>query len=256
MSQDSDSLLSRSELHYDNIIQSNIDDVGASRSLFDRLEVATPSKVAHDLQFQETQSLVNQQILSQLTTISDRLDKLEKKPTKKTNDILKIKGSCAGKEPKSTRVNKTKSVEVEKNTPASTTECCSQSGANQNNQIQRSVEERINELQQLAKSGMPENKIQSQRGGQVDVFVKNRVKWPHEYVWGGGSQKRFFFDQLTMGQWMAGFCRTMTEKNCIQNKDAMLDYLISLLDDSNDFCGLLQKPAMQCSYVAWSKTKF
>ena len=27
----------------------------------------------------------------------------------------------------------------------------------------------------------------------------------------------------------------MREENCIQNKDAMLDYLISLLDDSNDF---------------------
>ena len=38
-----------------------------------------------------------------------------------------------------------------------------------------------------------------------------------------------------MGQWMAGFCRTMKEENCIQNKDAMLDYLISLLDDCNDF---------------------
>ena len=38
-----------------------------------------------------------------------------------------------------------------------------------------------------------------------------------------------------MGQWMAGFCRTMHEENCIQNKNAMLDYLIPLLDDSNDF---------------------
>ena len=44
-----------------------------------------------------------------------------------------------------------------------------------------------------------------------------------------------------MGQWMAGFCRTMRDENCIQNKGAMLDYLISLLDDSNDF--------------SWSSTK-
>ena len=51
-----------------------------------------------------------------------------------------------------------------------------------------------------------------------------------------GSQKeRVSYDQLTMGQWMAGFCRTMRDENCIQNKDAILDYLISLLDDSNDF---------------------
>ena len=38
-----------------------------------------------------------------------------------------------------------------------------------------------------------------------------------------------------MGQWVAGFCRTMgdeLDKNC---KEAMLSYLISLLDDANDF---------------------
>ena len=104
-----------------------------------------------------------------------------------------------------------------------------------NNQIQCSVEERIKELQQLAKTGTSESKIKSQRGGQVDVFVKNRIKWPHEYVLAGSQKERVSYDQLTMGQWMAGFCRTMRDENCIQNKDAMLDYLISLLDDSNDF---------------------
>ena len=38
-----------------------------------------------------------------------------------------------------------------------------------------------------------------------------------------------------MGQWMAGFCRTMREEQNSKNKEAMLDYLIALLDDSNDF---------------------
>ena len=82
---------------------------------------------------------------------------------------------------------------------------------------------------------MSDNKIKSQRGGQVDDFVKNRIKWPHEFVLAGSQKERVSYDQLTMGQWMAGFCRTMREENCIQNKDAMLDYLISLWDDSNDF---------------------
>ena len=92
-----------------------------------------------------------------------------------------------------------------------------------NNQIQRSVEERIKELQQLAKTGMSENKIKSQRGGSVDVSVKHRVKWPHEHVLAGSQKERISYDQLSMGQWMAGFCRTMREENCIQNKYAMLD---------------------------------
>ena len=38
-----------------------------------------------------------------------------------------------------------------------------------------------------------------------------------------------------MGQWMAGFCRAMRDENCQKSKEAMLDDLISLLDDSNDF---------------------
>ena len=43
-----------------------------------------------------------------------------------------------------------------------------------------------------------------------------------------------------MGQWMAGFCRAMKEETDQNSKDAMLDYLISLLDDAKDF-SLLRK---------------
>ena len=63
--QDSDSSLSGSELDCDNIIQSDSDGAGPSGRSFNRLHIEPPSKVALDLQFQETQSLVNQQILSQ-----------------------------------------------------------------------------------------------------------------------------------------------------------------------------------------------
>ena len=116
------------------------------------MQVEAPSKVAHDLHFQETQSLVNQQILSQLTAISDTLQKLEDKPVRKTSDKSKVKGSRAGQQHKRTQVDKTESTQAEKSTPAPTTECCPQSGTSQipsleyiraNNQIQRSVEERI-----------------------------------------------------------------------------------------------------------------
>ena len=58
---------------------------------------------------------------------------------------------------------------------------------------------------------------------------------PPEYVLVGNNKERVTYDQLTMGQWVAGFCRTMrdeSDKNC---KEAMLTYLISLLDDANDF---------------------
>ena len=38
-----------------------------------------------------------------------------------------------------------------------------------------------------------------------------------------------------MGQGMAGFCRAMREETDQNSKETMLDYLISLLDDANDF---------------------
>ena len=243
--QDSDSSLSGSELDCGQLIHSSdSDSAGPSGRSFNRLQVENVNKGAHDLDFQESQTLVNQQILSQLAAIGDRLQKLEDKPVKKTADRSKVKGTRVTKPHKSTRVNKTESTHAEKSTPTTSSDCCSQSSTahipsleyiRANNQIQRSVEDRIKELQQLAKTGMSENKIKSQRGGSVDVFVKHRVKWPHEHVLAGSQKERVSYDQLSMGQWMAGFCRTMREENCIQNKDAMLDYLISLLDDSNDF---------------------
>ena len=180
--QDSDSSLSGSELDCENVIQySDSDGAGPSGHSSNRLQVDVPSKVAPDSQFQETQSLVNQQILSQLNAISDRLTKLEDKPIKKTNDKSKVKGSRAGHQHKSTRKTKTESTQAEKSTPAHTSEGCSQLGTSQvpsleyiraNNQIQRSVEERIKELQQLAKTGMSDNKIKSQRGGSGICFCE------------------------------------------------------------------------------------
>ena len=58
--QDSDSSLSGSELDCDNVIQSSDSNgAGPSGRSFNRLQVEAPSKVAHDLHFQETQSLLN-----------------------------------------------------------------------------------------------------------------------------------------------------------------------------------------------------
>ena len=67
------------------------------------------------------------------------------------------------------------------------------------------------------------------------MFVRTRVKWPHEFVLSDSSKERTSYDQLTMPQWMAGFCRTMREETNQNLKDHMLNYLIDLMDDANDF---------------------
>ena len=84
-----------------------------------------------------------------------------------------------------------------------------------------------------AKPGM--TKLKSQRGGSVDVFVNHKVRWPHEFVLSGQNKDRVTYNQLSLVQLMAGFCRTIMEESDITVRDLMLDYVIDLLDDATDF---------------------
>ena len=95
--------------------------------------------------------------------------------------------------------------------------------------IQEQVENRLKELSVLNKKGI-DSKIKSQRGGAVDVYVNQRVKWPQEFVLAGTTK-----DRLNYNQWMAGFFRIMRDEENLQTRSHMLDYLIALLDDSNEF---------------------
>ena len=76
--------------------------------------------------------------------------------------------------------------------------------------IQVQVNQRLRELAEISQTGTS-NKVKSQPGGQVEVLVRNRVKWPHEFVLAGSIKEHISYNQLTITQWMAGYCRTMTE---------------------------------------------
>ena len=95
--------------------------------------------------------------------------------------------------------------------------------------IQDRVQQHLQELNKLVNTG--DQKIKSQRGG-VDLIVKNRVKWPHEYVLSGSTKERVSYDQLSVVQWVADFCHTMKEENNSKMREHMVDYLVSLLDDA------------------------
>ena len=90
----------------------------------------------------------------------------------------------------------------------------------------------------MAKTGAVQ-KLKSQRGGQVEVMIKNRVKWPHEYVLSGLNKERVSYDQLSVTQWAAGFGRTMRDESDPEVRQHMLEYMISLMDDANDFSWIL-----------------
>ena len=68
----------------------------------------------------------------------------------------------------------------------------------------------------------------------MGIFVKERVKWPHEFVLAGNTNNGISFNLLNITQWMSGFCRILRDENCPKIRDH-IEYLIALLDDSNDF---------------------
>ena len=189
-----------------------------------------------------TQDMINAQVLSQLTDISQRLTKIESSKYKKTTDVKKIKNK------------KSKKVDTDKLAPLSTTlnenadtstqiyktndtipprqDLPDLNALRQNLLIEAQVDKQLKELAEIEKTG---TKQQSLRGGPVEILVPNRVKWPHEYILSGSHKERISYDHLSITQWVAGFCRIMREEQNADTQKSMLDYLISLMDDTNDF---------------------
>ena len=87
----------------------------------------------------------------------------------------------------------------------------------QDSYIQSQVDQRLRDLANNENSG---KKIKS----LIEV-VPNRVKWPQEFVLSGSKKERIQFDQLSVVQWVAGFCRILREEKNPQLKEHMLDYL-------------------------------
>ena len=182
------------------------------------------------------QDHINNQILKQLSQLNDRLTSIEQKDQKckKSVDKSKIKNA---------KKSKTKNVAVTHGGLAppgldgvsgvAHPTIPTQARLRNDTEIQQQVQERLRHLADNLVQG--NEKIKSQRGGGVDVYVKNRVRWPHEFVLSGTNKERVTYDQLSTVQWMSGFCRTMKDQNDAQIREFMLDYLINLLEDANDF---------------------
>ena len=172
--------------------------------------------------------MINMQILQQLQSLGKRLDTMEEKTCKKTSDQTKVKNKTVKKKVKNSETPVT--VASENKHLATVPDL---NTLRQDALIQLKVEERLKQLQESDKPG----KIKSLRGGGggVEVLVQNKVKWPHEYVLSGSSKERVSYDQLSILQWVAGFCPIMREEKNSDSKDFMLDYLVSLLDDAQDF---------------------
>ena len=170
--------------------------------------------------------MINSKILSQLDTIGKRLNVIESKSVHKSRSKVK-KPVCKPVTASSNLTVPQGEAHLQEKLPNLQT-------LRHDRFIQEQVDNRLKELSGLNKKGI-DSKIKSQRGGAVDVYVNQRVKWPHEFVLAGTSKDRLNYNQLNIIQWMAGFCRIMRDEENLQTRGHMLDYLIALLDDSNDF---------------------
>ena len=106
--------------------------------------------------------------------------------------------------------------------------------------IQKQVDARLIELEYLAEdSGMSScTKFKSKRrggGGPVDVLIKRKVSWSHEAIWGGVNRTRVTCDQLSISQWVQGFCRYIIDEKDEGRHMQKLSYMSDLMEDATDF---------------------
>ena len=85
-----------SDLDCSGLVDTDSNDASTQPSSFDRLAVDSPSTSVSKTTTSDTQALINETILQQLTAISDRLNKIEQQPVNKTSKTHTFKSRSAG----------------------------------------------------------------------------------------------------------------------------------------------------------------
>ena len=110
--------------------------------------------------------------------------------------------------------------------------------------LQKKVDKRLKDLEQSSQAtGKDSLRFKSQRGGNFDIQVKHKVNWPHEAILGGATRQRMNYDQLSLTQWVQGFCRNVLEESDRGRRDIMISYLSDLMEDATDFSWQVAKVA-------------
>ena len=107
----------------------------------------------------------------------------------------------------------------------------------------------------------PQGKFKSQRGGSDTYWCKREIPWPQNHILSGTSKSRVSYDNLSMAQWIAGFCTIIKEESNVQTKNNMLSYVTDLMEDCHDFGWQSAKGAhavvlchMEENKVNWEET--
>ena len=185
-----------------------------------------------------SQNDINRKILQQLGSLGDCLAVIEgstrSRHYKKPSDAKHIKSSSRVKRSKAAVTQSGPSHrQGETSVGLASNQISTPDKLRQEAYIQKEVQARLLHLADKAKAGT--DKIKSQRGCSVDVFISKRVKWPHEYVLLGQTKDWISYNQLSPIQWMVGFCRSIKDESDSKSREHMLDYCINLSEDATDF---------------------
>ena len=69
----------------------------------------------------------------------------------------------------------------------------------------------------------------------MDVTVKHKVAWPHEHIFSGINCSRITYDQLSLCQWVQGFCKNVLVDSCHTKREKMIAYMADLMENVNNF---------------------
>ena len=177
---------------------------------------------------------IQKQILQQLKQVSQRLEVVEGKfETGSQHNCSQHAGTRVKKLSSNsirTVQNKWSDSESSEDESIPSLRCMKKS-----EKIQREIDSRIRELERHSEATGTGTKIKSKRGGNVDVLVTNKVAWPHEAILGGATRARLSYDQLSMSQWVQGFCKNMLDEPDQKIRENMIQYMGELFEDVTDF---------------------
>ena len=135
---------------------------------------------------QPDQTLINERILSQLDATGKRLTAIEQSSASAARPKAK-KVTVRGTASSSLNGSFSEGDSVKKLPELHT--------LRHDRSIQDQIEARIRQLSNNDVKGT-DPKYKSQWGGAMDVFVKEGVKWPHEFVLAGSTKDRITYNQL------------------------------------------------------------
>ena len=227
----------RTELLNSTRISSSVEESGVAGPEAERDSnvISSTSKTLQASSSQGTPDAIQKQILEQLQRVNQRLDDVEGRIETGTQHSKSYRAGSKGKKLSSTShrtVNKSmlSDSESSEDEPIPSLNCMRRS-----EKIQREIDSRIRELELQSEATGTGAKIKSKRGGNVDVLVKNKVAWPHEAILGGATRARLTYDQLTMSQWVQGFCKDMLDEPDPKIRENMIQYMEELFEDATDF---------------------